>query len=228
MYCVPNIMSNLSKELVRRGVLRALGAYVAVVWLLAQGLVDLFPAIGFPDWAIRVFLAVTVSATPLVGLVAWKYDITTRGFLRDKQDVARDLKSPLSRALGQTTRATPQQKSVRSIVVASWKDEKGEQREQEFDARFLVGRDFKAGIRIWDDRVSRQHLEVYPLGNDWCVRDLSSLNGTYVDGHTIDVVKIDRDLEISLDKDGPKIQLVVRVMADTLMTAQATQEPLAD
>ena len=211
-------MSNLTRELVRRGVLRALGAYVAIVWLLAQGLVDLLPAMGFPDWAIRVFLAVTVSATPLVGLIAWKYDLTTKGFLRDRQDVARDGQRPLDRAFGQTTRATPH---GRSVVLATWTDDKGELREQEFDGRFLIGRDFKADIRLWDDRISRQHLEVYPVGSDWCIKDLSSLNGSYVDGNPIDVKKIDQNLEVSLDKAGPKVQLAVRVMADTLMTADS-------
>ena len=85
---VPKILSNWSKEIVRRGVLRALGAYVIGVWLLAQGLVDLFPAVGLPDWAIQVFLVAALATTPLVCIVAWKYDLTLKGFLPDKQDVA--------------------------------------------------------------------------------------------------------------------------------------------
>lgn len=221
------MMSNLSKELVRRGVLRALGAYVAIVWLLAQGLVDLFPAIGLPDWAIRVFLAVTVSATPLVGLIAWRYDLTTKGFLRDKQDVALRRNGPGGQAFGQTTRATPRRGVGRSVVFASWTDDKGDLREKEFDNRFLIGRDFKADIRLCDDRVSRQHFEVYPVGDDWNVRDLSSLNGSYVDGQAFDVRKIDRNVEVSLDKDGPKIQLAVRSMADTKFTAESANRTQA-
>ena len=208
--------------MLRRGVLRALGAYVAVVWLLAQGLVDLLPAMGFPEWYIRIFLAVTVSATPLVAIIAWKYDLTTKGFLRDKQDVAHHRQNTMARAVGPTTRATPRRRHDCSIVMASWKDDKGERREKEFDSRFLVGRDFTADIRLWDDRVSRQHLEVYPVGDDWCIKDMSSLNGSYVDGNPIDVQRINGNLEVSLDKAGPRIQLVVRVLNDTRMTAEKT------
>ena len=76
------------KELMRRGVVRALGAYIAIVWLLAQGFVDLFPAVGLPEWAIRVFLSATVLAAPLVAFLSWRYDLTRKGFLRDRVDVA--------------------------------------------------------------------------------------------------------------------------------------------
>lgn len=217
-----NFVSYLSKEMLRRGVLRALGAYVAIVWLLAQGLVDLLPAMGFPGWSIRVFLAVTASATPLVGVIAWKYDLTTKGFLRDKRDVAHRQKNTMARAVGPTTSEAPRQGRVRSIVVASWKDDKGEWCEKEFDSKFQVGRDFMADIRLWDDRVSRQHLEVYPLGDDWCIKDMASLNGSYVDGNPIDVRRIDDKLEVSLDKAGPRIHLAVRVLNDTRMTAEST------
>lgn len=218
---MPNAISNLSKELVRRGVLRALGAYVAIVWLLAQGLVDLLPAIGLPDWAIRVFLVVTVSATPLVAIIAWKYDLTTKGFLRDRKDVINLQAGSRGSTGGPTTRVTPREGLGRSTVLASWRDDKGDRCEQEFDTKFIVGRDFKADIRLSDDRVSRRHLEVYPVGDDWCIRDQSSLNGSYVNGDPVDVMKIERSLEVSLDKGGPKVQLDVRVLNDTLMTAQS-------
>lgn len=228
MLQVPGMISKFSNEVVRRGVLRALGAYVAIVWLLAQGLVDLLPATGFPDWAIRVFLAVTVSATPLVAIVAWKYDLTTKGFLRDKQDVALGRRNSGSRAISPTTRATPRDGFARNLILAVWTNEKGERCEKEFDTKFMIGRDFQSDIRILDDRVSRQHLEVYPVGDEWCTRDLSSLNGTYVNGEPIDVMRIDGGLEMSLDKAGPRVQLSVRVMNDTMMTAKTGHDSQMD
>jgi len=215
-------MSNFSKELVRRGVLRALGAYVAIVWLLAQGLVDLLPAIGLPDWAIRVFLAVTVSATPLVAVIAWKFDLTMKGFLRDRKDVVERQRGNRGSSGGPTTRVTPREGLGRSSVLASWNDDSGDRCEKEFDTKFMIGRDFNADIRLNDDRVSRRHLEVYPVGDDWCIRDQSSLNGSYVNGDAVDVLKIEHSLEVSLDKGGPKVQLDVRVLNDTMMTAQST------
>lgn len=219
---MPRLISNLSKELVRRGVLRALGAYVVLIWLLAQGLVDLLPAVGFPDWAIRVFLAAAVSATPLVGIVAWKYDLTAKGFLRDKVDVANRERALAGNGAGPTTRVSPQRHSAGSMLVANWTDERGKDCEQEFNARFSVGRDPQADIRLADDRVSRRHLEVYPVGEDWFVRDLSSLNGTYVGGDRIDVRKVEKQLDVSLDRDGPKLGFAVRVLQDTQLTARTS------
>jgi hypothetical protein len=215
-------ISGLSKELARRGVLRALGAYIVLVWLLAQGLVDLLPAIGFPDWAIRVFLAAAVTATPVVGVVAWKYDLTARGFLRDKVDVANRRMERAGSGAGPTTRISPQRDGRGSILVASWTDLHGGRREQEFDARFRVGRDPQADIRLADDRVSRRHMEVYPVGDEWFVRDLSSLNGTYVEGDRIDVRKIDRRLDVSLDREGPRIGLTVKILQDTQLSTRTS------
>ena len=52
-------MARLSKilaELARRKVVRVTGAYIVAMWLLAQGVADLFPAFGLPDWAVRAFV----------------------------------------------------------------------------------------------------------------------------------------------------------------------------
>lgn len=218
------MIRNFSKELVRRGVLRALGAYGVGIWLLAQGLVDLLPAVGFPDWAIQVFLAVSVSATPLVGIVAWRYDLTRKGFLRDKQDLIRGRAALSANAIDPATRATLQEDHGRSSIVVKWIGENGEACEKEFDTKFIIGRDFKAEVRLMDDCVSRQHVEVYPVDGQWCVRDLSSLNGTYVDNESIDKRKIERTVEVALDKEGPKVLLAMQVVDDTLMTGN-TPEP---
>ena len=210
--------------MVRRGVLRALGAYVFVVWALAVGLVDLLPAVGFPDWAIRAFLATAIAATPVVGFVAWKYDLTLKGFLPDKLDVA-DRARAMKNPAGPTTRVSARSGTGRSLVEVKWTDETGEQSELEFDRRFQVGRDLQADIRIQDDRVSRRHMEVYPVGDHWFIRDLSSLNGTYVDNDPIEVHKIDKAARVSLDRSGPQISIVVRTVNDTKMTVEATSGP---
>jgi len=205
----------------RRGVIRAIGAYIFVVWALAVGLVDLLPAVGFPDWAIRAFLGAAVAALPVVGIVAWKYDLTLQGFLPDKLDVARRVRKQET-AAGPTTRVSPHSGTGRSLVQANWTDETGAQHEMEFDRRFQVGRDLQADIRILDDRVSRRHMEVYPIGDQWFIRDLSSLNGTYVDNEPVEVLKLDKAVDVFLDRSGPQVSLAIRAVNDTRMTSEAT------
>lgn len=212
------MIKNLMRELVRRGVIRALGAYIIIIWLLAQGFVDLFPAVGLPEWSIRAFLVIAVSVTPFVVILAWKYDLTRKGLLRDRMDVAKARGVTGTQAISPTQRSTSQQNGGRSIVRVSWVNGKGESCEHEYQTEFFIGRDFQADVRLEDDRVSRRHIKVYPVGDEWHVKDLDSLNGTYVDGQTIDQRKIEPEIEVSLDKEGPRVRLVTLVADDTSLS----------
>jgi hypothetical protein len=215
---VANVLKNLAGELVRRSVLRALGAYVVAIWLLAQGLVDLLPAMGFPDWAIQAFLLVAVAATPFVVLVAWKYDLTSKGFLRDRKDVAMERQAAMGGVLGPTAASLPRREGGRSILEVSWTGERGEKIQRRFSTPFVIGRDYQADVRLRDDRVSRRHVRVYPEGDDWYIEDLKSLNGTYVAGESVKLQRIDTDVAISLDRDGPTVRMDVLMLEDTLRT----------
>ena len=219
---MPEKKKKLVKELNRRGVIRAVAAYAFLVWLAATGLVDLFPAVGFPDWSIRVFLVAAVLATPLVAFLAWRYDLTFKGVLsRDPADVAGPLPDTIARANSPTRKSTSGQDTSVGTVLATWRTTEGELCEREFYSEFIIGRDFHADVRMKDDRVSRRHLRVYPVNNEWHVKDLDSLNGSYVDGESIDDIKVDPELDVSLDKHGPKVRLLVRVADKTLQTANS-------
>ena len=74
-----------------------------------------------------------------------------------------------------------------------------------------------------DDRVSRRHLRVYPVDDEWHVQDLDSLNGSYVNGQSIDERKVDPELDVSLDKHGPKIHLLVRPFFASVIRDAKTQ-----
>ena len=111
------------------------------------------------------------------------------------------------------------QDTVVGVVLATWKTTEGELREREFRSEFIIGRDFQADVRMKDDRVSRRHLRVYPVNNEWHVKDLDSLNGSFVNGKSIDEIKVDPELDVSLDKHGPKIHLLIRVADDTAQSA---------
>lgn len=48
-----------------------------------------------------------------------------------------------------------------------------------------IGRAATNRIALHDEVCSRNHCEVFQVGNDWILRDLGSRNGTYVDGSPI-------------------------------------------
>jgi len=50
---------------------------------------------------------------------------------------------------------------------------------------YLVGRDESCGLRLEDDRVSRQHARLSGAGLGWVLTDLESKNGTSVNGSPI-------------------------------------------
>ena len=78
-------------ELIRRQMFRTLGAYIVIIWGLAQGFAGLFPSFGVPDWVLRAFIYASVAATPLVVIVAWKYQFTMQGLVRDPADEQAEL-----------------------------------------------------------------------------------------------------------------------------------------
>jgi hypothetical protein len=219
---MPEKKKKLVKELNRRGVIRALAAYAFLIWLAATGLVDLFPAVGFPDWSIRAFLAAAFAAMPLVAFLAWRYNLTFKGvLLRDPADVGIRQPDTVARANSPTRKSMRGQDTAVGTVLATWRTTEGELCEREFHTEFIVGRDFHADVRLKDDRVSRRHLRVYPVNNEWHVQDLDSLNGSYVDGESIEEVKVDPELDVTLDKHGPKVHLLVRVTDKTVETAKS-------
>jgi len=65
--------------------------------------------------------------------------------------------------------------------------------------RITVGRDPDNSIELKEAAVSRLHAVLERYGATWCVRDLGSANGTYVNGQRImDDHRLDRSHEISI------------------------------
>ncbi len=52
--------------------------------------------------------------------------------------------------------------------------------------RIEIGRALECDISILEPALSRKHAEVEPLGPDMVLRDLGSVNGTYVNGEKIE------------------------------------------
>src|ERR1051325_670054 len=76
---------NLFAELKRRNVIRAAIFYVGAVWALAQGISQLGPSLGAPEWATRWFLVAAGLGFPIWATFAWFYEFTPAGLKRESE-----------------------------------------------------------------------------------------------------------------------------------------------
>ena len=97
-------MRSFVTELRRRNVLRAGVLYVGAIWALAQGISQLSPAVGLPDWATRWFLIAAAIGFPFWIAFAWFYEFTPQGLKRESEvapgeSIARSTGGKLDRAI---------------------------------------------------------------------------------------------------------------------------------
>jgi TolB-like protein/Tfp pilus assembly protein PilF len=76
---------NLFAELKRRNVIRAVILYLGAVWALAQGISQLGPSVGAPEWATRWFLVAAGIGFPFWIAFAWFYEFTPQGLKRESE-----------------------------------------------------------------------------------------------------------------------------------------------
>lgn len=79
------IGNGLFAELKRRNVLRAGLLYAGAVWALAQGIAQLAPSVGAPEWTTRWFLAAAAIGFPFWIAFAWFYEFTPQGLRRERE-----------------------------------------------------------------------------------------------------------------------------------------------
>ena len=75
----------LFAELQRRNVLRAGVLYLGAAWALAQGIAQLGPALGAPDWSTRWFVIAACIGFPFWIAFAWFYEFTPQGLKRESE-----------------------------------------------------------------------------------------------------------------------------------------------
>ena len=161
-------------ELFRRKVVRLVGAYIAVFWLLATGFASLLPVLGFPDWALPAFVATGVAAIPVLAFFSWKYDLIPPQLVRDPKDI-----EPLNPALSWARMRHDNHNA--GYVLVKWSPDGGAVREERFFKPICIGREPSNDIELADQRVSRHHAVIWAEAGAWRVRDLDSANGTFID-----------------------------------------------
>jgi hypothetical protein len=68
------------------------------------------------------------------------------------------------------------------------------------DGNTLIGRSPECDIFLDDVTVSRRHAEIVRDGDTFTIRDLGSLNGTYVNRKRIESAVLDNDDEVQVGK----------------------------
>jgi len=196
----------LVAETRRRSVFKVATVYAVTAWGASLGAADLLPAFGAPGWAVRVFVVCAVLGLPIAVVLAWAYEITPRGIVRDERAAAAlDAAGP-PEALRQTT--TVLHGSVGSVRV-SWHDGRGAH-EKVFGGGFKIGRDEGCEIHLDDPMISRRHAEVSHNEGLWWIADLGSRNGTLVDGQRVTRVPLPPNCEVRLYETAPVLRIEVR------------------
>jgi adenylate cyclase len=72
-------------ELSRRNVFRAGALYAGATWALAQGIAQLGPSFGMPEWGTRWFVIACVVGFPFWLAFAWFYEFTPEGLKRESE-----------------------------------------------------------------------------------------------------------------------------------------------
>jgi len=78
-----------------------------------------------------------------------------------------------------------------------------------FNKSFCIGRGSECSIKLDDGIVSRKHVEFYYDNDKWWVSDLTSSNGTYINGKKISTVPLENDTKIEMGKDGPVVNVIL-------------------
>lgn len=200
-------------ELKRRKVFQVASLYAVAAWGASVGAADLLPAFGAPDWAVRAFVISAVLGFPLAVALAWIFEITPGGVVRD--DAAADELQTPGPASG-VTNIEPYGR--KEYVLVRWHDARGTH-ERRFDREFLIGRDAECDVRLDDPLISRRHACVSRRDDLWWLRDLRSRNGTMVDGETIESVPLPPRCELQLADRGPRLSLEIHAPSSATTVA---------
>ena len=89
--------NRLLGELRRRRVFRVTASYLIGMWILLQVAEVTFAPLHLPAWWITALTILAVIGIPIIVVLAWTYEITSDGVVRDSADVAAAFLLPTSR-----------------------------------------------------------------------------------------------------------------------------------
>jgi hypothetical protein len=217
---VPRIQKFLS-ELKRRSVFKVASVYAVTAWGASIGAAELLPAFGAPDWSVRVFVLIAVLGLPIAVVVAWAYEITPQGIVRDDVGDKLPAQTLFSGGSGRTTVMHGSQGTVR----VSWQDAAGTH-ERVFNKNFRIGRDETCELYLDDPLISRRHAEVSHSEGVWWIADLGSRNGTLLDQQLVTRAHLPAVSGVKLYETGPVLRIEVKTPSSARMIMSPQQGSL--
>ncbi|HSN71177.1 MAG TPA: FHA domain-containing protein [Steroidobacteraceae bacterium] len=196
-------LESLLFELKRRKVFQVGSVYAVAAWGASVGAADLLPAFGAPDWSVRAFVISAILGFPIAVALAWVFEITPKGVVRDETDEAL---MPLDARRAMTAATTRVGGAGADYVLVRWNDGRGTH-ERRFDHAFRIGRDADCDLRFDDPLISRHHADIARQDELWWLRDLGSRNGTLLDGHAVESAPLPPRCEIQVADGGPRLVL---------------------
>jgi len=214
-------LRSLFAELVRRKVFRILGAYVVLVWLLAQGVAALHGAVGLPEWSVTAFLITGVALLPLIAVLAWKYNLVAPQIVRDSKDM--QAANP-----GHKYAARRHDAIEAGVLQLRWRSADDVTQEKRTGRIMSLGRETGNDVELDDPRISRHHAVLWAERGNWYVHDLGSANGTLLNGEAIDgSTQLPTTCELQLHPEAPVVRVVVVKASETVMHVPAAPAPKA-
>ena len=196
---------DIFEEARRRRVFQTTGVYVVAVWGLSQGAVQLAPALELSTSFVRWILIGGLILLPGVVVLAWKFDVSREGIVRDPEDQPT---LGVSNFEGISTMPTAMGGSEGAgALVVRWLDVNGPGSTL-FREEFFIGRGAECRVRFYDPLVSRKHARIYPESGIWMIEDLGSRNGTLVDENRIaEPVPLVLESTLRVNEAGPVLRL---------------------
>lgn len=200
-----------TKELLRRKVVRLVGAYGAIFWALVLGLSELFEIFEVPGIVLQIIIVAGIAGIPLVAFLAWKYDIVPPQLVRDVKDL--QIENP-----GLSWARIRHESKEAGYVILSWTNRDGITNEKRYFQPVAIGREANNDVELSDDRVSRHHAVLWAEDGAWHVRDLDSANGTFV-GHSrvSGTMRLPQSCDLRFHINGPIVEVRVAKTAETVM-----------
>ncbi|MGE5168349.1 MAG: tetratricopeptide repeat protein [Deltaproteobacteria bacterium] len=225
-------------ELRRRNVIRAGVLYMGAVWALAQGIAQLGPSFGAPEWIVRWFVIATAIGFPFWLSFAWFYEWTPQGLKRESElaadaSIARDKTRKLDRViiavlaiavvLLLTEILVPPKESsaadtTKSIAVLPFVNMSGD-KDNEYFSDGISEEILNALAQVRGLKVAGRTSSFYYKGRD---EDLRTI------GKALGVANI---LEGSVRKQGDRVRItaqLIRVADDSHLWSQAYDGDLSD